>query len=116
MGRLQPSACSQTIAASLEGCGSTIELYPQIKRLARPRSLSFTGRLLSYRGDRRDCLVFSGAFRKRVNPQPCRTAQNDSQTCSAAWEIAGRCVPESSREHDMTQAVAVRCNMNGVSE
>ena len=67
-----------------------------------------TVRTIPEAGDRRDCLVFSGAFRKRVNPQPCRTAQNDSQTCSAAWEIAGRCVPESSREHDMTHTRSLR--------
>lgn len=50
---------------------------------------------LSYRGHAADCLVFSGAFRKRADPAPCRTVKNDSQPCSAAWEIAGRCVSES---------------------
>lgn len=30
---------------SLEGCGSTIELYPQIKSLAPARRVAFTARL-----------------------------------------------------------------------
>lgn len=51
---------------------------------------------LSYRGDRAASLVFSRTGRKGRSGLPCRTVQNDSQTRSAGWEIAGSFVPESS--------------------
>ena len=50
---------------------------------------------LSYRGFEPVCLVFSGPLRKRSDRAPRRTVQNDSQTRSPRWEMAGRYVHES---------------------
>ena len=45
MSGLHLSLCDRSVAISLEGCGSTIELYPQINGLAPLRRLAFTARL-----------------------------------------------------------------------
>jgi hypothetical protein len=45
MPRLHSSICNHAVRISLEGCGSTIELYPHFKNLALVLTPAFTGRL-----------------------------------------------------------------------